>query len=262
MIRGLPGGANALLIGAPQGKGETGSADNTGRAYLVYVNNALNALAGQNATVDLDNPPAGVIVVTFENNTPGALTGSSVAGVGDVITDGIPDIAIGAPNATVANSSLISTGAVYLISGASIPTVTTTVDLQNVGQTTLTTPTPIPGVLFLGASTGARAGFSLAAAGSVNGAVTSNNRLIGDLLIGAPGQGIGGSAYLVYGAANLNALTTANSNNLFFSSLGTSRLADQRHQGSDLQRPHLGLANRLLGRLGRRLQQRWPSATS
>ena len=116
-----------------------------------------SATTGTTQTVDLDNPAAtpGVIVVTFVNNTPGGRSrGPSVAGVGDVITDGIPDIAIGAPDATVANSGLINSGAVYLLSGANIPAVTPIINLTNVGQTTLTTPNPSPGVLFLGTVTG------------------------------------------------------------------------------------------------------------
>jgi hypothetical protein len=226
-IRGINGG-NALLIGAPGAADENGANPGTGRAYLVYTNAALNALAvasattGTTQTVDLDNPAAtpGVIVVTFENNTPGGQTGASVAGVGDVITDGVPDIAIGAPKATVANSGFTGTGAVYLLSGAFIPATTMVINLQNVGQTTLTTLNPQPGVLFLGSVSGGLAGFSLAGAGNVNGALTGTLP-IADMLIGAPGTGAGGTAYLVYGSPTLTSLATPNVNNLFFISLGS-----------------------------------------
>jgi hypothetical protein len=228
VVRNINGG-NALLIGAPGSSDINGGNPGTGKAYLVYCNAALNALAvasatpGVTQTVNLNNPGAtpGIIVITFANlNVGAAHTGASVAGVGDVITDGIPDIAIGAPDAQVGGSGLTNTGAVYLISGAAIPAVTSTILLTNVGQSILTTPTPVPGVLFLGTSAAGLTGFSVADGGDVNGALTTSGQAIDDLLIGAPGTGAGGTAYLVYGAANLLSLPTANANKLFFISLG------------------------------------------
>jgi hypothetical protein len=213
-------GGNALLIGAPNYPGG-------GRAYLVYTNAALNSLAGTgtagNNVINLDAPTqAGVIVVTFLNSTTTAastLTGASVTGLNNFFANGVPAIAIGAPGATIPGSGLVSNGAVYVLPATSIPVTTSTVDLKNVGQSTLTTPTPVPGVLFLGTVTGGLAGFSLADAGDING-VLVGGATVDDLLIGAPGTGSGGSAYLIYGSNSLLTLATANVNNLFAISLG------------------------------------------
>ena len=45
-----------------------------------------------------------------------------VTALSDVNLDGVPDIAIGAPDATVANSGGINTGAVSVLSGSNLPT--------------------------------------------------------------------------------------------------------------------------------------------
>jgi hypothetical protein len=216
-------GGNALLIGAPNYTGG-------GRAYLIYTNGALNGLAGQGTAgtnvVNLDSPTQpGLIVVTFLNSTTTAastLTGASVTGLNNFFVNGAPAIAIGAPGATIPNSGLsnTSTGAVYVLPASSIPITTTTVDLNNVVQGTATTRPTVPGVLFLGTNTVGSAGFSLADAGDINGALTTGGATIDDLLIGAPGTGPGGSAYLIYGSNTLLTLAMPNINNVYFISLG------------------------------------------
>lgn len=210
VVRGLPGG-NALLIGAPNASGPTQGANaGTGRAYLVYTNNLaaqVNRLSG--IGLDLDFPQnvagAGINIVTFVNSTLNSRTGTAVAGVGDVITDGVPDLAIGAPNAAPIPTRG-STGAVYLVSGSFLPTTSQTIDLAGVGQFQNTNF--FPGVLFTGANTGSLAGFSVAPAGDVEGTLTGANQATPDLLIGSPGAGTGGAAYLVNGASNLPALAS------------------------------------------------------
>jgi hypothetical protein len=215
VVRNLPGGT-ALLIGAPGEPDQNGAFPNTGRAYLIYINQAfLNYVAGPNRTtpIDLDSPnslPAGFAVVTFTNlnSLAGtAQTGFSVAGLGDIFGNGTGNIAIGAPNANIAGgpTGLLRTGAVYVLAGVNLPTTTATIPLQNVGQNAVgqipVTPV-VPGVLFLGGSIGAQAGFSLADAGDVDG----NRTTLGgfsDLLIGSPGADTGGAAYLIYGSTTL-----------------------------------------------------------
>lgn len=195
---GIINGQRAMLIGAPNGRDINGNNPGTGRAYLIYANAGLPSVASK--TLDLDNPlqNAGIQVVTFVNSNLNARTGRGLAGVGDVITDGNNDIAIGAPGATI--NGLSNSGAVYVISGAALPTTSATINLALVGQTGGT-----PGVIFGGSTAGDNAGFSIAGAGNVNGAITSANQSIQDMLIGAPGNSNGGSgnAYLVYGAINL-----------------------------------------------------------
>ncbi len=195
-------GVQDFVIGAPGGTDVNGNNPGTGRAYLIYGGSGL--LNVPNHALNLDNTTgSGVNVVTFVNNAIGSGTGRSVGGAGDVITDGIPDIAIGAPTASIAGS--VNTGAVYLVSGAALRTAqTATVQLQTVGQTNGTA-----GVIFVGANPLDRTGFSVAGAGDTNGAINSNNQQIGDLLIGAPGAaGNTGAAYLVNGASNLQSLAT------------------------------------------------------
>ena len=57
------------------------------------------------------------------------------------------------------------------------------------------------------ADAGFKAGFSVADAGNVNGVVSGTTN-VDDLLIGAPGAGSDGQAYLVYGGSNLAGLST------------------------------------------------------
>ena len=196
-------GLNNILIGAPGERDFNGNNPGTGRAYMIY--GSPNLANVPNKTIDLDNPlqNPGVNILTFANNAVSSQTGRAVAGVGDVITDGIPDVAIGAPTATVGGS--VNAGAVYVVSGRAISTPQTgTVLLQTVGQNGGT-----PGVIFTGPASGAQAGFSIAGAGDVNGVITSANQAVDDILIGAPtANGGTGAAYLVYGAINLPALAT------------------------------------------------------
>ncbi|GAC1470523.1 MAG: hypothetical protein NVSMB9_15700 [Isosphaeraceae bacterium] len=190
-INGLP----AFLIGAPGARDVNNGNDGTGRAYLIYGGQSLLSVNTANNTVDLDNTAqnSGVNFVTFVNLMPGARTGRAVAGAGDVITDGVNDIAIGAPGATA--NGLAASGEVFLISGTTLP-LSGTVLLNTVGQ-----PGGRAGVQFTGAASGDQVGFSLAAAGSVSGALTTANQRVQDLLIGSPQINSGpGAAYLVYGS--------------------------------------------------------------
>jgi hypothetical protein len=217
---GVINGSRAFLIGAPGHTDVNGANPGTGRAYMIYGGSSLNTVT--NKTLDLDNPAqnSGVTVLTFVNNAPLSATGRAVGGVGDVITDGRLDIAIGAPNATV--NGLAGAGAAYVLSGNSLPTTTTTINLANVGQTT----NNVPGVIFGGSGVGANFGFSLDTAGNVNGDLTSANQTITDMIIGAPGviSAGAGAAYLVYGAINLpaNATTVGGTNLILSSRIGST----------------------------------------
>lgn len=186
-IRGTP----AFLIGAPNAAraGSNTAGVGTGRAYLVYGSNNLNALSG--TTIDLDDPAGaealGLTVVTFVSSDVGSQLGRSVAGIGTFLGAGDNGIALGAPGATVGGVTL--SGAVYVMTGANLPTTPTTIDVTGIGQDGGTV-----GLTFAGPSSGGDAGFSVGFAGDVNGDG------VGDLLIGAPGtRGQQGTAFLVYG---------------------------------------------------------------
>jgi hypothetical protein len=201
-IDGNGAGISSFMIGAP------GADSNNGRAYLIYGGANLSTLAGD--TVDLDNLSftPNINVLTFTNANSAARTGRAVAPAGDVITDGFPDIAIGAPNATI--SGLSGQGAVYLVSGGFLrPARTATVPLETVGQAG-----GVPGIIFAGANAGGATGRSVAGVGNTTGATNAAGTPTGDLLIGAPAIGDTGAAngpgaaILVYGASNLASLAT------------------------------------------------------
>lgn len=186
-----------FMIGAP------GANNSTGTAYLIYGSPTLSQRA--NKIVDLDNNTGAnndLGILTFTNLTQtAARTGRGVAGVGDWIADGLPDVAIGAPDASP--QGLASQGAVYVISGQLLaPARTTTIDLSLIGQGGTT---GLPGVVLVGETSGDRAGTAVGTAGNTAARTTAGNQPINDLLIGSPdvsvnGAEVGtGSAYLIYG---------------------------------------------------------------
>ncbi len=193
-----------FLIGAPGANDASGAANAAGRAYLVYGGPALSARA--NKQVDFDNPTANtdLNILTFTNTVANGAVGRSVASAGDILADGLPDIAIGAPNATV--NALPGSGAVYVISGVTLrPARTQTISLATVGQGGATNT---PGIVFSGAGSGDAAGYSIASAGNVGGQ-TVNATAQTDLLIGAPQFNVGaGEAYLVYATTSLAGAAT------------------------------------------------------
>jgi hypothetical protein len=191
----LPGNKFGILVGAPN------SINASGSAYLISGNFA--SVSGQTINVT-QPPPAGINIVTFINSaafgTAGEL-GFSVAGGSNILGDGSGDVILGAPNASVAptnttNPVVQNTGVTYVISVGALSGSTQTINLG----TSTSTAQIIP---FAGASTGVKAGFSVADGGDVNGAAGS----VDDLLIGAPAASAGaGNAYLVYGGSNLAGL--------------------------------------------------------
>ncbi|MDB5350056.1 MAG: repeat protein [Planctomycetota bacterium] len=192
-----------FMIGAPGANDSAGIASAAGRAYLVYGGTNLNR---PTKTVDFDNPTANsdLNILTFVNNVPNAATGRAVAFAGDIIPDGLPDIAIGAPNATL--NGLPTSGGVYVISGSTLrPARTQTVLLQTVGQGGATNT---PGLVFAGASAGGNAGFSIANAGNF-AAATVNAQPQTALLIGSPQFNVGpGQVSLIYATAGIANLGT------------------------------------------------------
>ncbi len=210
-----------FLIGAPGASNPnnpliTGS----GRAFLIYGGPTLASRATK--TVDLANIPTDLNVITFFTTQVNYLAGRGVAGVGNFLGDGGPDIAVGAPGATL--NGLNQSGAVFVIPGTFLkPARTQAVSLQSVGQSGGT-----PGVVFTGERSGQGAGFSVAGPGDVDGA-SPGQPAAADLLIGAPDTVTGlpgsangpGSAYLIYGGSSLlNAAAVVNN----FSSITLDRI--------------------------------------
>src|SRR4029077_20236693 len=91
---------NGILIGAPN------SASGVGTAYFISGNFSLYL----GKTVDLSNPVAspGLNIVTFQNTAAfgaGGALGTSVAGGFNILGDGVGDIILGAPGASVASTN-------------------------------------------------------------------------------------------------------------------------------------------------------------
>jgi hypothetical protein len=192
-----------ILIGAPNGLDASGNNNGAGRAYFITSTN-WNAFVGQ--TIDLDTPTAysGLSIYTFVTSSAGAKLGYSVAGGDNIFGDSNGDIILGSPSASFGTTG--GTGAVFALSTAALPSPGTDINVSTIGQTGTNS------AVFVGAAAGAEAGWSVADGGNVNG-VTSSGLSVDDLLIGAPSQGSGGSAYLIYGGTSLAGLaqsTTVN----------------------------------------------------
>jgi len=194
-------GVGAILLGAPGAPDASGLNPGTGRAYLLWGN--FVAQIGKSVNLDLSAAAfaaayPGLNLVTFVNSmSPGEKLGFSVAGGSNILGDGLSDVILGAPSATV-NVSAGGTGAVYVDSVTNVSAGVSTVDVSTLGTNNTS-------VILVGANSGDQAGFSVADAGNVNGAAGS----VDDLLIGAPTAGGGaGAAYLVYGGSGLGNLAT------------------------------------------------------
>ena len=172
-------GTPDLIFGAP-GFGNGGAAG----AVEVVPARALRAETGE---LDLPNRGEGWRLVG-ENALDQA--GFSVASVGDVNGDDLPEILIGAPNH---DAKYNREGAAYLLSSASLQAADDadgdadgTVELARVGSLA-------DGWKFVGEEAGEGAGVSVSAAGDING------DSLGDILIGTRRYGKSPVVYLVSG---------------------------------------------------------------
>jgi hypothetical protein len=211
----MPNGQRGILMGAP---GANGGA---GEAYLVWQNSSgtFNNFVGK-GPINLDDPNfatdfPGLNEIKFVNSIlTGGNLGFSVAGGFNILGDGSSDVILGAPLATVVTSTSTggitpSTGVVYVVSTAILPSGVNTVDVTTLGQS------GTQSVVLAGAAATDMAGFSVADAGDVNGA-TAGGANVDDLLIGAPtAASAAGAAYLVYGGSGLAGLSTITGNARF-----------------------------------------------
>lgn len=168
-------GKGDLVLGA---RTNDGNGRDAGAAYVVW--------GKADATeVNLDNVAAGRGGFKIVGQAAGDNAGWSVAGVGDLNGNGVPDLLIGAVRQ---DGAATDAGAAYVVYGKS---TTTAVRLANVAA-------GAGGFRILGEAAGDHAGTSVAAGGDVNG---DGRR---DLLIGARFNDSGGidcgAGYVVFGA--------------------------------------------------------------
>ena len=202
-----------FAIGAP------GDSSNRGRVVIVYGSATIDDFAPGLNLIDVDRTqPAPTLIDTtyIDGQLVGSRFGGAISPAGDVIDDGVLDLAIGAPSASIngPTDARVGNGAVYLISGEEFSNTPTSLDLSDFG----TTLAPDQGILFVGAASGSRAGFALGRGGNFS----SSDFDQADLLIGAPSVPTAaelneGRLYVVFGSATLlNQFTTDGDDPTFY----------------------------------------------
>ncbi len=175
-------GLSEVFIGAP-GFGTDVGGQGTGRVYL-FVGWEL-ADSGDRSVVDAET-----VFVAAED---GDLVGSTIAGAGDIDDDGVDDVLIGAVGHDATASSA---GRLYVVSGSGVSSGP--IELGDAGRTI----------------DGQGAGDALGTAASGVGDMDGDGR--DDLLVGAPGAGTTGAAYLVLGGDLEGASSSADAAVVYF----------------------------------------------
>lgn len=162
-------GVDDLLIGAPE-RFSNGN-ENAGSTYMVFGGEGV----GSSGVLNLDELSAAEALVINGVNR-GDRSGSSVSNAGDVNTDGIADVIIGAPNHSPGGR--ISAGASYVVFGGT--------GMGDIGVLELSDLNGINGFVINGVDPMDLSGSSVSGAGDIDGVG------VDDLLIGSPGRNADG----------------------------------------------------------------------
>ena len=190
-------GFDDLVIGAKYGSPAAGQY--AGRSYVVF-----GKAAGLGAGVNLSDIAAGLGGFVVDGQGMGDQSGISVAAAGDVNGDGIDDLVIGAAVGH-GTAGQVNAGKGYVVlgrmGGLGAGGFGAGVNLSDIAAGN-------GGFVLNGPGVGAAAGFSIAAAGDVNGDGYA------DIVIGAPGasangQAGAGASYVVYGGDLTGSVTQA-----------------------------------------------------
>ena len=174
-------GLGDIIIGAVIG-GSANANPYSGKTYVVFGRNTANA------TIDLGQVAAGVGGFAIVSNTNDEQSGHSVSSAGDINGDGLADIILGAPFKT--ESGGVNTGHSFVVYGKSS---TTQVNLTDIANNT-------GGFAIIGQGAQDLSGYSVGAAGDVNGDG------LADLIVGAHGYDTAhgsvqtGRSYIIFGS--------------------------------------------------------------
>jgi hypothetical protein len=153
-----------------------------GKTYVVF------GRTSGNATIDLGQIASGIGGFAIVSNTNTEQSGHSVSSAGDINGDGLADIILGAPYSPVDGGA--STGRSYVVYGKASTTNVSLTDVTN----------NIGGFAIIGQGAQDLSGFSVGAAGDVNGDG------LADLIVGAPGYDTNasststGRSYIIFGS--------------------------------------------------------------
>jgi hypothetical protein len=182
-------GFDDLIVGAPYGNDGGHWA---GEGYVLFGSETdFGTAVGGRQVVDLTTLTAaqGFII---QGDTAGDRAGHSVSGAGDVNSDGFDDLIVGAP---YGDDGGFVAGESYVVFGSGTGFGTAVGDRQVLDLTTLTAA---QGFIIQGESAGDPSGFSVSAAGDVNGDGFD------DMLVGTPWSDAGGpeagEGYVVFGS--------------------------------------------------------------
>jgi hypothetical protein len=189
-------GINDLIVGAQNGDDV---ASNAGEAYVMYgrADGSFGTVFNGRQTIDTTSlsPSQGFILQGVRAQGV-ATAGSGVSNAGDMNGDGIDDIIVGSSGQLLNTWSGAS--AAYVIYGKSDGSYGATVSGRQVLR--LANLTASEGFSITADAVGDGVGYSVASAGDVNGDG------LDDLVIGAPGNDVGGStagaAYVIFGRAD------------------------------------------------------------